>query len=130
MMKTRPTAKEMGVINRLDPKQSVFGGARYYKRLMDRLPDDIGNREKLWFALAAYNVGYGHLRDAQTLAVRLNKDPDSWADMKTVLPLLSNKKYYITLRYGYARGHEPVRYVERIRHYRDLLEERLSRNET
>ena len=74
-----------------------------------------------WLALAAYNVGRGHFRDAQALARKLNKNPDKWADMKEVLPLLSDKKYYKDLRYGYARGSEPVLYVNRIRSYNELL---------
>ena len=81
--------------------------------------------DRSWLALAAYNVGRGHLHDAQTLARRLGKNPYVWSDLKEVLPLLSQKKFYKTLKYGYARGREPVRYVQRIRNYRDILEKEL-----
>lgn len=122
MMLTRPTAKEVGVTNRLDPEQSLVGGARYLKKLRQRLPDDIVEPDRTWIALAAYNVGMGHVWDARTLARRLGKDPDRWSGLSEVLPLLSQKKYYKTVKYGYARGREPVRYVNRIRDYRDILE--------
>ena len=88
--------------------------------------EEVPEPDRTWLALAAYNVGRGHFRDAQGLARRLGKNPQRWADMKEVLPLLSQKAYYKDLRYGYARGNEPVRYVTRIRDYRDLLEARLS----
>jgi membrane-bound lytic murein transglycosylase F len=78
-------------------------------------------------ALAAYNVGFGHLTDARELAARLNKNPDKWSDLAEVLPLLTRKQYYQTLQHGYARGYEPVTYVQRIRDYQDILEKELQR---
>lgn len=122
MMLTRITAKSLGVANRLDTQKSIRGGARYLRQIMNRLSDAIPERQKIRFALAAYNVGWGHLMDAQRLAERLGKDPNSWNDIAEVLPLLSHKKYYTTLPYGYARGTEPVRYVHRVLNYRDILE--------
>lgn len=121
MMLTLTTAEEMGVSSRLDPLQSIKGGARYYKNLYDRVPDPVNDPDRAWIALAAYNVGMGHIHDARQLAQRLGKDPDRWADLSTVLPLLSHKKYYTTLKHGYARGREPVTYVQRIRDYQDIL---------
>ncbi len=125
MMLTLPTAKAMGVKNRLDPNQSIMGGARYLSRMMKRIPEEVEGEDRLWFALAAYNIGFGHLQDARELAERLGKDPNRWHSLKTVLPLLSRKKYYRTLKHGYARGSEPVLYVERIRSYLDMLERSL-----
>ena len=81
-------------------------------------------------ALAAYNVGYGHLMDGRELAKRLNKNPDSWSELAEVLPLLARKHYYKTLTHGYARGYEPVTYVKRIRDYQDILEKELQKNKT
>ena len=121
MMLTLPTAKEVGVKNRLDVKQSIYGGARYLADLRSRLPDSIEEPDRTWIALAAYNVGMGHIYDARSLAREKDKDPDSWHDLKTVLPLLAQKKYYSKLKYGYARGREPVRYLQRIRNYQDML---------
>ena len=121
MMLTLNTARELGVANRLDPQESIDGGAKYLDQMRQRLPDDVQEPDRTWFALAAYNVGMGHLQDARELAVRLEKNPNSWADLKEVLPLLSKKKYYTTLKYGYARGSEPVTYVTRIRNFEDIL---------
>lgn len=121
MMLTLTTAKEVGVENRLDAKQSIFGGAKYLSGLRRRLSEEVKEPDRTWLALVAYNVGMGHLRDARTLARRLGKDPNTWADLKEILPLLAQKSYYKTLKYGYARGNEPVAYVTRIRDFEDIL---------
>jgi len=125
MMLTLNTAKSVGVTNRLDPVQSIQGGAKYIQRMLKRIPDTVSEQDRLWFALAAYNVGYGHVKDARALAKSMGKNPDLWVELKSVLPLLSQKKYYKKLKYGYARGTEPVRYVQRIRNYRQVLESTL-----
>ncbi|MDT7041284.1 transglycosylase SLT domain-containing protein [Candidatus Nitronereus thalassa] len=122
MMLTRNTASSLGIKNRLDPDKSIDGGARYVAYLKKQINQNISKQDRTWFALAAYNVGLGHVRDAQKLAVKLEKNPHSWKELKTVLPLLSNKTYYQNLQYGYARGREPVQYVKRIRAYHALLE--------
>lgn len=121
MMLTQTTAEELGVDNRLDPRQSIDGGARYLRNMKRRLDDDIEEPDRTYFALAAYNVGLMHLRDARWLAARQGRDPDDWSEVREVLPLLADKRYYPQLRYGYARGTEPVRYVRRIRDYRDVI---------
>ena len=91
MMLTRATASDLGVKNRLDPKKSIAGGAQYFARLYRRIPQQIAEPDRTFYALAAYNVGFGHVKDARTLAARLNKDPNKWDDLKTVLPLLSKQ---------------------------------------
>lgn len=122
MMLTLGTAKEMGVTNRLDPAQSLEGGVAYFLKLKARLPERIQDPDRSLFALAAYNVGFGHLEDARILTVRNNKNPDLWVDVREHLPLLSKKKYYSTLKRGYARGNEPVIYVDNIQYYRSYLQ--------
>ncbi|MEO0337508.1 MAG: membrane-bound lytic murein transglycosylase MltF, partial [Pseudomonadota bacterium] len=121
MMLTKATAKEMGIEDRTDPKQSIMGGAKYLRSLIDRIPSYVPEAQKKWYGLASYNVGYYHLRDAVALAVLQNKNPTHWVGVKEVLPLLSQRKYFKNLRYGYARGLEPVIYVTRIRNYHDIL---------
>ncbi|AKX50592.1 membrane-bound lytic murein transglycosylase MltF [Thiopseudomonas alkaliphila] len=121
MMLTLPTAKEMGVTDRLDPKQSIFGGARYIKKIIQDLPAGIHEDDRIWFALAAYNVGMGHLYDARGLASQEGLDPDRWLDVKQMLPRLAEKKWYSQTRHGYARGGEPVHFVNNIRRYYDIL---------
>jgi len=126
MMLTQPTAREMGVKWRLNPKTSIFGGAKYLRKLMRKLPAEIEEPDRTWFALAAYNVGMGHVKDARSLAIKQGKDPNKWNDLVEVLPLLSQKKYFETLKYGYARGQEPVLYVKRIRNFQDILDRVIS----
>ncbi|MBQ0721130.1 MAG: membrane-bound lytic murein transglycosylase MltF [Gammaproteobacteria bacterium] len=121
MMLTLTTAKEMGVANRLDPEQSLRGGTEYLLQIKKRIPTDIVEPDRTWLALAAYNIGFGHLEDARILTERHGKDPDRWQDIRNYLPLLQQKKYYSTLRYGFARGREPVQYVQNIRHFHSIL---------
>ncbi len=121
MMLTLPTAREMGVSNRLDPLQSLRGGARYLKNIRRRLPERIAEPDRTWFALAAYNIGLGHLEDARVLTQRQGGNPDRWQDVMERLPLLQKSRYYKTTRYGYARGREAVTYVQNIRHYYNTL---------
>ncbi|QSX34849.1 membrane-bound lytic murein transglycosylase MltF [Shewanella avicenniae] len=121
MMLTIPTAEQLGVTDRLDPEQSIRGGAQYLSSILQSLPESIPPEERMWFALATYNIGYGHVEDARVLTERLGKNPSAWKDVKQVLPLLQQRKHYLTTRYGYARGSEAVRYVENIRRYYDTL---------
>jgi membrane-bound lytic murein transglycosylase F len=121
MMLTLRTAKELGVKNRLDPKQSIDGGAAYLAKLRNRLPEDIKEPDRTWMALAAYNVGYGHLTDARKLTSQDGGDSTRWMDVKDYLPRLSQKRYYKHTRHGYARGNEPVSYVQNIRRFYDVL---------
>lgn len=121
MMLTLPTARSMGVRSRLDPEQSIRGGARYLERLHQRLPARISEPDRTWFALAAYNVGLGHLNDAREITRRQGADPDYWVDVRQRLPLLRQKQYYQDTRFGFARGDEPVNYVGNIRRYYDTL---------
>lgn len=121
MMLTNATAKEVGVTNRVDPIQSLRGGARYLKSILQDLPPGIGEADRIWFALAIYNIGPGHVEDARIIAEKQNKDPNKWADIKETLPLLQKSQYYEHTKNGYARGREPVRYVQNIRYYYNLL---------
>ncbi|GAB5338991.1 membrane-bound lytic murein transglycosylase MltF [Pseudomonas fluorescens] len=121
MMLTQNTAQAMGVSNRLDAKQSIMGGAKYLAKIKDELDDSIAEPDRTWFALAAYNVGTGHLEDARTLAKREGLNPNKWLDVKKMLPRLAQKQWYSKTRYGYARGGEPVHFVANIRRYYDIL---------
>lgn len=122
MMLTLRTAKEMGVANRRDAEQSIDGGARYFKKLYKRLPVSVDEPNRTWFALAAYNVGYGHLMDARRLAKSDGLDPNNWFDVREKLPLLLKREHYSKTRHGYARsGAQSVAYVRNIRRYYDAL---------
>jgi membrane-bound lytic murein transglycosylase F len=121
MMLTLATAKQMGIKSRLDTEQSIRGGAKYFKRMIAMMPDRIPMPDRIWFALASYNIGFGHLNDARIITQRQGGDPDRWVEVKTRLPLLQQKKYYKNTKYGYARGEEPIHYVDNIRRYYDTL---------
>ena len=121
MMLTLDTAEYLGLDDRLDPESSIIGGARYYARQTERLADTIAEPDRTWMALAAYNVGFNHIKDARTLVKWEGGDPDTWIDMREALPLLSQRKWYSQLPYGYARGWEPVLYVNNIRAYYNIL---------
>lgn len=121
MMLTEDTADRMKVKNRLDPRESIFAGAKYLQLLKDQLPDRIPEPDRTWMALAAYNQGYGHLEDARVLTSRSGMNPDSWTDIKKWMPKLNQPGYYETLKHGYARGGEAVILVESIRSYHEML---------
>lgn len=121
MMLTSETADRMNVTDRLDAKQNIRAGAEYLLNLKDSLPARIPDPDRTWMALAAYNVGYGHLEDARVLAQKLKLNPDSWLDLKTTLPLLARAEYRDTVKHGYARGGETVIFVENVRTYYDIL---------
>jgi membrane-bound lytic murein transglycosylase F len=116
MMLTKVTADSMGIENREDPIQSIPAAARYFKNLHKRL-GDIPEPDRTWFALAAYNVGYGHLQDARDIVRKINGNPDRWLDVKEALPKLAKREWFTQARHGYARGWEPVRYVSNVRNY-------------
>lgn len=121
MMLTQRTAKQMGIANRLDPKQSITGGANYLRKVLKRVPKRIPDPDKTWLALAGYNVGWGHVEDARIITQKQGGNPDKWADVKERLPLLQKSRWYKKTKHGYARGSEPVHYVDNIRRYYDVL---------
>ncbi|NMG44562.1 membrane-bound lytic murein transglycosylase MltF [Aromatoleum toluvorans] len=121
MMLTSETADRLGVRDRLDPRESILGGARYFSMLREQLPDDVPEPDRLWMAAAAYNLGMGHMNGARTIAQRMGKDNTSWLDMKAVLPLMSKPEYANRLKAGAARGGEAVIMAENIRNYHDIL---------
>ena len=129
MMLTQSTAKMLGVKNRLSPKQSVMGGTKHLKQMLRYVPKEVEGENRIKFALAAYNIGMGHVRDARKLAKKFGLNENIWSDLKITLPLLSQKRYYRTLKYGYARGSEPVRYVEAIYDYKNILENNIKEKE-
>ena len=121
MMLTEDTAALIGVTDRTDPRQSVLGGTKYFVQIMKQIDDEVGRPDDNYYALAAYNVGLGHVQDAQEIVKRGGEDHTLWSNLRDALPLLSEPAYYKTLKFGKARGQEPVRYVDSIRNYYSLL---------
>jgi membrane-bound lytic murein transglycosylase F len=122
MQLTEDTAEMMSSGDRRDPRSSIFGGAKYLARMIDTVPRRIPEPDRTWFAVASYNVGFGHLEDARILAQAQGRNPDRWDDVREVLPLLSQERWYTRTKRGYARGWEPVRYVENVQAYLNILE--------
>ena len=121
MMLTQKTADMMGVEDRTDAQESIEGGARYFVRILKKFPERISEPDRVQFALAAYNVGFGHLEDARVITEIQSGNPDHWSDVQKRLPLLSEKEWYERISHGYARGHEPIHYVKNIERYYNYL---------
>jgi membrane-bound lytic murein transglycosylase F len=121
MQLTEDTARHLGVTDRLDPRAATLAAARYLADLKAKLPERIQEPDRTWLALAAFNIGLGHLEDARVLAQKQGLNPDLWADVKKTLPLLAQPEYYEQVRLGYARGGMPVAFVDKVRAYYDVL---------
>jgi len=121
MMLTEATADYLDIDDRMDPESSILGGAEFLARQMERIPDSVQEPDRTWFALAAYNVGYNHLKDAMQIVEWQGGDPNKWVDLSKALPLLAQQKWYSRVPYGYARGWEPVLYVNNIRAYYNVI---------
>ena len=121
MMLTKNTARAMGISDRKDPKQSIYGGAKYLSILFERLPQRIQGEDRFNMALAAYNQGLGHLEDARVLTQRMGGDPTKWEDVRKYMPLLSKQQYYSQAKHGYMRGWEPVKFVDNVRNYYKII---------
>ncbi len=120
MQLTRPTAQSLGVKNIYDPEQNIEGGVKHLKSLYD-MYDQAPEEDRMAIALAAYNVGQGHVADARNLAASLGDDPNRWRSVSEALLKLSQKEFHRNTLYGYCRGREPVQYVQRIDLYYDIL---------
>ena len=121
MMLTRNTAASLGIEDRRDPLQSIRGGAAYFIQQRNRLPERIAEPDRTWMALAAYNIGMGHLEDARRLTQQRGGNPDRWVDVRDTLPLLAQERWHRQTRYGYARGYEARDYVDNIQRFFDTL---------
>jgi len=130
MMLTQDTADYLGIDDRVDPKNSIFGGAQFYARQTERVADTVDEPDRTWMALAAYNVGFNHIKDARQIVEWQGGNPDAWVDLSEALPLLSQRKWYTQVPYGYARGWEPVLYVHNIRSYYNILKWLTANEET
>ena len=122
MMLTADTAQALGIRDRRNPEQSIFAGARYLAQVRAMIPQRIPEPDRTWLTIAAYNVGFGHLEDARILTQADGQDPDSWSAVRAHLPLLAQERWYTRVKRGYARGWEPVQFVDRIQRFLTLLE--------
>ena len=116
MMLTGDTADRLGVRNRLDPYESIMGGARYMDYLRDEIPASVPEPDRTWMAIASYNVGPGQINAARKGAKSMGLNPDSWADLKKALPQLGQTKSGVKIR-----GGEAVVTAENVRMYHAIL---------
>jgi membrane-bound lytic murein transglycosylase F len=121
MMLTANTAEIVSVQNRADPRESILGGARYLANVLNKFPERIPEEDRMLMAVAAYNIGFGHVEDARIITESKRADKDSWEDVRAHLPLLADEAWYPHLKRGYAQGQIPVQYVDNVRHYYWLL---------
>jgi membrane-bound lytic murein transglycosylase F len=122
MMLMPLTAKKMGVKNVFSPDENILGGARYLAHMKDRIPQRIRDPDRTWLAMAAYNIGIGHLEDARIITEMRKKNPDRWADVRANLPRLSDPRWHSRVKRGYANGRETVEFVERVAQFAAILE--------
>ena len=121
MMLTEHTANMMEVGDRRDARSSVLGGAHYYLRVLRKVPERIAEPDRSWLAVAAYNLGFGHLEDARIITQAQGADPDQWEEVRARLPLLSDKAWYSRVQRGFAPGQTAVTYVDNVRRYYEIL---------
>ena len=121
MMLTEETAVRLQIKDRLDPRESIVGGARYLALLKEAMSPRLVEPDRTYLALAAYNMGLGHMEDARILAERAGLNPDKWQDVRQVLPRLAEPEHYNKTKHGYARGYEAQRLVDNVRNYYDIL---------
>jgi membrane-bound lytic murein transglycosylase F len=125
MMLMPITARKMGVNNVFSPDENILGGARYLAYMKERIPQRIRDPDRTWMAMAAYNIGIGHLEDARIITQMRKKNPDRWADVRVNLLRLSDPHWHSRVKRGYANGNETVQFVERVSQFAAILETRV-----
>jgi len=122
MMLMPLTARKMGVSNVFSADENIMGGARYLLYMKGRIPKRIRDPDRTWLAMAAYNIGIGHLEDARVVTQMRRKNPDRWADVRANLPRLSDARWHSRVKHGYANGAETAQFVERVSQFAAILE--------
>jgi len=122
MMLMPQTARKMGVADVFSPGENIMGGARYLAYMKERIPKRIQDPDRIWMAMAAYNIGIGHLEDARIITQMRKKNPDRWSDVRANLPRLSDPHWHSRVKRGYANGRETVEFVERVSQFTAILE--------
>jgi membrane-bound lytic murein transglycosylase F len=125
MMLMPQTAKKMGVSNVFSPDENILAGARYLAYMKERIPPRIRDPDRTWMAMAAYNIGIGHLEDARIITQMRKKNPDRWSDVRANLTRLSDPHWHSRVKRGYANGSETVQFVERVTQFAAILESRV-----
>ncbi|MEA2343021.1 MAG: rane-bound lytic murein transglycosylase [Thermoanaerobaculia bacterium] len=116
LMQIMPKTARQLHANAADPKQSVEAACRYLWTIDAQWQEIKSDSERIKFILASYNVGTGHVQDAVRLAAKNGDDPHSWLDVSYWLIRKSKRSVYNdpVVKHGFARGTEPVAYVDQI----------------
>jgi len=122
MMLTRDTARQHGINDRADPRDSIRGGALHFVAVRNKIADTIPEPDRTWMALAAYNSGYGHLKDAIALTQRRGGNPGLWVDIAKALELLQKPEWFRQAQHGKPRGGDTSLYVRNVRNYQRLID--------
>jgi membrane-bound lytic murein transglycosylase F len=125
MMLMPVTAKKMGVTHVFSPDENILGGAKYLAYMKERIPKRITDPDRTWLAIAAYNIGIGHLEDARIITQMRKKNPDRWSDVRANLTRLSDPHWHARVKHGYANGRETLQFVERVTQFAAILETRI-----
>ncbi len=128
MMLMPITATKMGVKNVFVAEENIIGGARYLQYMKERIPKRILDPDRTWLAMAAYNIGIGHLEDARIITQMRKKNPDRWSDVRANLHRLSDPAWHTQVKRGYANGRETLEFVERVSQFAAILETTIPEN--
>lgn len=128
MMLMPVTATKMGVKNVFAPEENILGGARYLAYMRERVPKRILDPDRTWLAMAAYNIGIGHLEDARIITQMRKKNPDRWSDVRANLHRLADPSWHRRVKRGYANGRETAQFVERVSQFAAVLESAVPEN--
>tara|TARA_Y100000741_G_scaffold126228_1_gene95184 strand:+ start:195 stop:887 length:693 start_codon:yes stop_codon:yes gene_type:complete len=120
MMLTQKTAKEMGIKKRTDAEQSILGGANYFQKNLNRLPKEMPKLDKMWMALASYNLGFVNINLARKLTSESGGNPNLWSDVSVYLPIIIIERY-AKEETEFAKHVQAIEYVERIQLYYQTL---------
>lgn len=119
MMLTQGTAAHMGVADRTNPRQSIEGGAGYYRQILERLPASVREPDRTWMALAAYNMGPAHIDRARKNAEASGEDADKWLTVSRELRQMATRAREQGRRIPVGQA---LVYVQQVRRYYDTLQ--------
>ena len=120
MMLTQKTAKEMGIKKRTNAEQSILGGANYFQKNLNRLPKEMPKLDRMWMALAGYNLGFVNINLARELTSESGDNPNLWSDVSLYLPVILIERY-AKEENEFAKHLQAIEYVERIQLYYQTL---------
>ncbi|MCC7331813.1 MAG: transporter substrate-binding domain-containing protein [Flavobacteriales bacterium] len=123
------TGAKFGVDTNSGPEQNIIAGIKYINRLNEIWEKEVEDKqERIYFILASYNAGPGHVIDAKNLADKYGKNPQKWSDVSFYLRNKSKPKYYNdeVVKSGYCKGFIACDYadeiMERFHHYQNITQ--------